>query len=63
MPVPYIIKVILSGESGADGNRFMIRALSLAGLTGQELVVDAYCSIGTIGIIASKTAGKVLAWN
>ena len=36
------------------------KALSLAGLTGQELVVDAYCGIGTIGIIASKTAGKVI---
>ncbi|WP_027643138.1 23S rRNA (uracil(1939)-C(5))-methyltransferase RlmD [Enterocloster clostridioformis] len=35
-------------------------ALSLAGLTGQELVVDAYCGIGTIGIIASKAAGKVI---
>lgn len=36
------------------------KALSLAGLTGQELVVDAYCGIGTIGIIASKAAGKVI---
>lgn len=36
------------------------KALSLAGLTGQELVVDAYCGIGTIGIIASKVAGKVI---
>ena len=38
----------------------MKRALSLAGLTGQELVVDTYCGIGTIGIIASKAAGKVI---
>ena len=36
------------------------KALSLSGLTGQELVVDAYCGIGTIGIIASKAAGKVI---
>ena len=36
------------------------KALSLADLTGQELVVDAYCGIGTIGIIASKVAGKVI---
>lgn len=36
------------------------KALSLAGLTGQELVVDAYCGIGTIGIIASKAAGKII---
>ena len=36
------------------------KALSLSGLTGRELVVDAYCGIGTIGIIASKAAGKVI---
>ncbi len=30
------------------------KALELAGLTGKELVVDAYCGIGTIGIIAGK---------
>lgn len=30
------------------------KALELAGLTGKETVVDAYCGIGTIGIIASK---------
>ncbi|MCD7870011.1 MAG: 23S rRNA (uracil(1939)-C(5))-methyltransferase RlmD [Enterocloster clostridioformis] len=36
------------------------KALSLSDLTGWELVVDAYCGIGTIGIIASKAAGKVI---
>ena len=36
------------------------KALSLSGLTGRELVVDAYCGIGTIGIIVSKAAGKVI---
>ncbi|SCI62578.1 23S rRNA (uracil-C(5))-methyltransferase RlmCD [uncultured Clostridium sp.] len=36
------------------------KALELAGLTGKELVVDAYCGIGTIGIIASKQAGQVI---
>ena len=36
------------------------KALELAGLTGKETVVDAYCGIGTIGIIASKKAGTVI---
>lgn len=36
-------------------------AMELAGLTGKESVLDAYCGIGTIGIIAAKRgAGKVL---
>ena len=36
------------------------RAIELAGLTGQENVLDAYCGIGTIGIIASKNAKNVI---
>lgn len=36
------------------------KALELAGLTGKETVVDAYCGIGTIGIIASRHAGRVI---
>ncbi len=36
------------------------KALELAGLTGKETVVDAYCGIGTIGIIASKKAENVI---
>lgn len=36
------------------------KALEMAGLTGKELVVDAYCGIGTIGIIASRKAGQVI---
>ena len=36
------------------------KALELAGLTGKETVVDAYCGIGTIGIIASGQAGRVI---
>lgn len=36
------------------------KALELAGLTGKETVLDAYCGIGTIGLIASRKAGKVL---
>lgn len=34
-------------------------ALDLAGLTGKETVVDAYCGIGTIGLCAAPRAGRV----
>ncbi len=35
------------------------RALQAAQLTGKETVIDAYCGIGTIGILAAENAGKV----
>ena len=35
-------------------------AIESAKLTGKETVLDAYCGIGTIGIIAAKTAGEVM---
>ena len=34
-------------------------AIRFAGLSGQETVLDAYCGIGTIGIIAAKDAAQV----
>lgn len=36
------------------------KAMEFADLTGKETVIDAYCGIGTIGMIAAKTAGQVL---
>ncbi|WP_395013550.1 23S rRNA (uracil(1939)-C(5))-methyltransferase RlmD [Robinsoniella peoriensis] len=36
------------------------KAIDAAGLTGNELVIDAYCGIGTIGLIASKKAKQVI---
>ena len=36
------------------------KAMEFAGLTGRETVIDAYCGIGTIGMIAARTAGQVL---
>ena len=36
------------------------KAVEFAALTGTERVIDAYCGIGTIGIIASKGAGEVI---
>lgn len=36
------------------------KAMELAGLTGKETVIDAYCGIGTIGLVASDKAGKVI---
>lgn len=34
-------------------------AIEYAGLTGTERVLDAYCGIGTIGMVASRHAGEV----
>lgn len=36
------------------------RAVRMAGLTGKERVVDAYCGIGTIAITASAYSGEVI---
>lgn len=35
-------------------------AVKMANLTGKETVIDAYCGVGTIGIIASKNAKNVI---
>ncbi len=36
------------------------KVMEYAGLTGKEMVVDAYCGIGTIGLIAADSAKKVI---
>ena len=36
------------------------KAVGYAGLTGKETVLDAYCGIGTIGMIAAGKAGRVI---
>ena len=36
------------------------KAIEAAGLTGKETVIDAYCGIGTIGMIASDKAKEVI---
>ncbi len=36
------------------------KAVEYAGLTGKETVLDAYCGIGTIGMIAAGKAGRVI---
>lgn len=36
------------------------KAMELAGLTGRERVIDAYCGIGTIGMVAAKSAKEVI---
>lgn len=36
------------------------KAIALASLTGRERVIDAYCGIGTIGMVASKSAKEVI---
>ena len=40
--------------------RLYSKAIELAGLTGRERVIDAYCGIGTIGLIASSQAREVI---
>lgn len=36
------------------------KAMEYAGLTGKEVVLDAYCGTGTIGLISSEKAKKVI---
>ena len=36
------------------------KAIQLADISKKDTVIDAYCGIGTIGIVASKKAGKVI---
>lgn len=36
------------------------KAMEFANLTGKETVIDAYCGIGTIGIVAAKEAKQVI---
>lgn len=36
------------------------KAMEFADLTGNETVIDAYCGIGTISLVAAKHAGKVI---
>ena len=40
--------------------RLYTRAIDLLELNGSESVLDAYCGIGTIGILTAKRAGRVL---
>ncbi len=40
--------------------KLLKKAIEYAGLTGKESVLDAYCGIGTIGLIASKDAKEVI---
>ena len=35
-------------------------AMEYADMSGREKVIDAYCGIGTIGLVASKRAGEVI---
>lgn len=36
------------------------KAMEFADLSGEERVIDAYCGIGTIGMVASEKAGEVI---
>ena len=43
----------------AQAEKLFEAAVTMAGLTGQERVLDAYCGTGTIGIIAASNAASV----
>ena len=43
-----------------QAERLYVKAMEYAALTGCETVLDAYCGTGTIGIIASAQAGRVI---
>ena len=36
------------------------KAIEFAGLSGKETVIDAYCGIGTIGMVAARSAKQVI---
>ncbi len=40
--------------------KLYMKAIEFAGLTGAEVVLDAYCGIGTIGMVASDKAKEVI---
>lgn len=44
----------------AQAEKLYRKAVEYAGLTGKEILVDAYCGTGTIGIAAADRAEKVL---
>ncbi len=45
----------------AQTEKLYAKAVEFAGLDGSQTVIDAYCGVGTIGIIASAKAKKVIA--
>ena len=46
--------------NSAQTEKLYRKAISLAGLTGKERVIDAYCGIGTIGLTAAGSAKEVI---
>ena len=42
----------------AQTEALYLKAMEYAGLTGSETVIDAYCGIGTIGLVAAKRGAK-----
>ena len=44
----------------AQTEKLYRKAVELAALTGKETVLDAYCGIGTIGMVCAPGAGKII---
>lgn len=42
----------------AQTEALYLKAMEYAGLTGSETIIDAYCGIGTIGLVAAKRGAK-----
>ena len=55
-----ITQSLLSDKPDSNRGAFYNKAIDFAELSGTEKVLDAYCGTGTIGIIASEKAGKVV---
>ena len=46
--------------NSAQTERLYATAIEFAGLTGKEIVMDAYCGIGTIALFAASKAARVI---
>lgn len=46
--------------NSAQTEKLYEKAMEMAALTGKETVLDAYCGIGTIGLVASRRAERVI---
>ncbi len=54
---PFVSSDFLSGESCSD-YKTIKKALEYTSLTGEKIVIDAHCSVGTIALFLSQKAKK-----
>ena len=58
--IPHFSEILLSDQFSPELSSSTEVAIELANLTGKERVIDAYCGIGTIGLVAAQKAGEVI---